>query len=749
MSRSPRPCPPIDRLRELLRYCDVAHTLYWRRRTGGEPADIRWNANVGDKPAGSFGQGWYRIEIDGRKYLLHRIIYKLVTGEEPPIGLRHADGDPQNNNFENLVAPDAAAVVQSGAERGDIWQIGPHRLMCGDATNPADVSALMGDRKAKGLFTSPNYLNQRDYGHGHQDWNTLMQGAFGDHLPVTADAQVLLNLGLIHRKNEIVEYERGWLDWMRGRGWRMFAKLIWDQMWGLPGGWNGRLGPSYEHIYHLNRQTRMPHRSMPKKPENIAPARRNIRNKYGVATFAATPLAGNNPDKISDNVIRINRETSRKWGAHKHPAIFPVKLGLHIINAYSNPGDLFYEPFAGSGTMIVAAHQSNRVCYAMELNAEYCALSVARIEAQTGLKAIKLAPVVPRAKPLPKPAIATVQHADMRKALESIPANSIDAVVTDPPYHLQSMVRKNTGNHSSYTRLSRRFLGMPWDSGDIAFQPETWKMLFRVMKPGAHLLAFAAPRKYGLLETAIRDAGFDVRDLVGWANGTGFPAGARDIGKSIDAELLFGRSNSTAIGDTNASRPGPGRVIDRSKNSGLMLASDKISVIRDSPATELGAQYAGYGSKLKNALVPICLARKPLSEGSLARNVRRWGTGGLNIDGCRITPRDAKEPGLGRWPTNLYLADPDLLAGHSHLFWSPKASAKERRGSEHPTIKPLLLMRELVRLVGFPGARILDPFAGSGTTGEACLLEGMVPILIERESQFVADIHARLADAAD
>jgi ParB-like chromosome segregation protein Spo0J len=139
---------------------------------------------------------------------------------------------------------------------GDIWALGDHRLICGDATDPAVVARLMDGAQASLMFTSPPYAQQRDYGAAKEkvgDWDALMQGVFAA-APVTADAQLLVNLGLVHRDGEWIPYWEGWVDWMRAQGWRRFGWYVWDQGPGLPGDWNGRLAPSHEFIFHFNRQ---------------------------------------------------------------------------------------------------------------------------------------------------------------------------------------------------------------------------------------------------------------------------------------------------------------------------------------------------------------------------------------------------------------------------------------------------------------------------------------------------------------
>jgi DNA modification methylase len=374
---------------------------------------------------------------------------------------------------------------------------------------------------------------------------------------------------------------------------------------------------------------------------------------------------------------------------------------------------------------------------------------------------------------------------DCREVLADLPENSVDAVVTDPPYELG-------------------FMGKSWDRSGVAFQPETWASVGRVLKPGGWLAAFGAPRNNHRLVCAIEDAGFEIRDQIGWVYGSGFPK-SHDVSKGIDAAAGVERGKVPRIrsdGKPTGKAGGSFNACDMSERSGL-------------PVTDAARQWEGWGTALKPAWEPIVLARKPLSEGTVAANVLRWGTGAINVDGCRVRTTDTfsgsgnrplayagdnhrpyhdREPrgptqqnNLGRWPANLIhdgseevvsafpetgvavqrngggqrigsqgiyhgsagLTRPDIGFGGSgsaaRFFYCAKASKAERLGSKHPTVKPIDLKRYLVRLLTPPGGVALDPFAGTGTTGEAAWREGFQAILIEREAEYVADIERRLA----
>lgn len=363
------------------------------------------------------------------------------------------------------------------------------------------------------------------------------------------------------------------------------------------------------------------------------------------------------------------------------------------------------------------------------------------------------------------PVTSHVLHGDCRDVLATLDPDSIDAVVTDPPYHLTSIVRRfgsptaapaKVGKTGAYARAARGFMGKTWDGGDVAQDPATWAAVARVMKPGAHLMAFSGTRTYHRMACAIEDAGFEIRDQIGWAYGQGFP-------------------KSHFVGD-------------------------------------------GWGTALKPAWEPIVVARKRMSERTVAANVARWGTGAINIGACRVGSDqrengpasitsmqrksrveagyrhdDGEGPGapastvIGRWPANLihdgsqgvlelFPDSKGQLAAvgpqngakisvnafgnygprvdfqprgdsgsAARFFYCAKASASDRAGSKHPTVKPRALMRYLCRLVTPLGGTVLDPFAGSGTTLYAAQEEGFGAIGIELDPEYFAFIEARLA----
>lgn len=348
-----------------------------------------------------------------------------------------------------------------------------------------------------------------------------------------------------------------------------------------------------------------------------------------------------------------------------------------------------------------------------------------------------------------------IRIGDCLDLLRQMPSASVDSVVTDPPYGLTT-ARPTGRSAATEGAVMKGFMGLEWD-GDVP-SVEVWAECLRILKPGGHLLSFAGTRTQHRMATRIEDAGFEIRDMIMWTYGSGFP---------------------------------------KSHN--------------------LGDEWEGWGTALKPAVEPITVARKPLAKGcTVAGNVLAHGTGALNIDGCRVPAtdnttkawRDAGDRSReqyrtgtsgrpvptdqGRWPANLIhdgseevverfptdagAAAPvhrrgsdkfrtaygafkgntdeagstfrDDRGSAARFFYCAKASRSERgEGNTHPTVKPLALMRYLVRLVTAPGGLVLDPFAGSGTTGLAAQSEGMRAILCELDPGHAAIIRSRAAKA--
>jgi DNA modification methylase len=265
---------------------------------------------------------------------------------------------------------------------------GGHRLLCGDATSASDVARLMGGEEADICFTSPPYAQQRDYKTGAQDWDALMQGAFSI-LPARHGAQVLVNLGLVHRDQEWLPYWDNWIEWMRSAGRRRFGWYVWDQGHGLPGDWHGRLAPSHEFIFHFNHVTEQPRKSKDKLPASIAfGSGGNLRDKDGGTPKMNSPELCLQPRKISDSVIRVMRQHGPVGNGLNHPAPFPIDLPSEVLTAFSDASDTVYEPFAGSGTTIIAAEITSRLCCAIDIAPAYVDVAVIRWSKFTGRAAV-------------------------------------------------------------------------------------------------------------------------------------------------------------------------------------------------------------------------------------------------------------------------------------------------------------------------------------------------------------------------
>jgi DNA modification methylase len=379
----------------------------------------------------------------------------------------------------------------------------------------------------------------------------------------------------------------------------------------------------------------------------------------------------------------------------------------------------------------------------------------------------------------------TLHHGDCLDILRTMPDASIDAVVTDPPYGLS-------------------FMNKAWDHAVPG--PEVWRECLRVMKPGAHLLAFAGTRTQHRMACAIEDAGFEIRDMIAWVYGSGFPK-SLDVSKAIDAAAGAERE---VVGQR---RYGDGHVQNSTKLAPPIGTFQRTQDDRldTAPATPEAQQWAGWGTALKPALEPITVARKPLI-GTVAANVLAHGTGAINVDGCRVGAAAGDEPlrwehgrsmgfhgaedrgpcqaltSPGRFPANLihdgsdeaaapfgdaarffYCAkasQEDRNAGCDHLperapadrvdreegsdgMASPRAGAGRTSSSRnhHPTVKPTDLMRYLCRLVTPPGGVVLDPFMGSGSTGRAAIIEGFRFVGCDLDSEYIEIARARIEDA--
>ena len=368
-------------------------------------------------------------------------------------------------------------------------------------------------------------------------------------------------------------------------------------------------------------------------------------------------------------------------------------------------------------------------------------------------------------------------------------AQTIDAIVTDPPYGIG-------------------FMGKGWDCSvpgeDFA------REALRVLKPGGHLIAFAATRTVHRLAVALEDAGFEIRDQIAWLQWQGFPK-SLDVSKAIDRAAGAERE---VVGEKIGpdGKPASARLSKRPRGDGALgVAGDKYGVYKNdpiktimktAPATDDAKRWDGWGTALKPAFEPAILVRKPL-EGTVAANVLKWGTGAINVDACRFAYGDLAWPGPqeigdphrfsgtdggsfvsldkrppivghteGRWPANIYHCPKpsrgERERGCERLQARTGAEAVEREEGTaglnspragagrtasgvrnyHPTVKPIDLMVWLCRLITPPGGRVLDPFLGSGTTGIAALRCGFNFTGIERDPDYMTIARARIGSDA-
>lgn len=300
------------------------------------------------------------------------------------------DGTPGAETSEEPT-PDADDITVPRiviSRPGDIWRLGEHRLMCADSADAAAIERLMAGERAALLFTSPPYANQRNYTTGGiADWDALMQGVFAAAMPIMrADGQMLVNLGLVHRDGEWQPYWDGWIEWMRAQGWRRFGWYVWDQGVTVPGDWVGRLAPRHEFIFHFNRQSRKPNKIVPCKwaghethlrADGSSTAMRGKDGTVGAWCHAGLPTQDY---RIPDSVITVTRQRGPidKEREIDHPAVFPIGLPQFVMEAYTDAGDVVFEPFSGSGTTILAGEACGRRVMASELAPEYVDVAVIR-----------------------------------------------------------------------------------------------------------------------------------------------------------------------------------------------------------------------------------------------------------------------------------------------------------------------------------------------------------------------------------
>ena len=313
-----------------------------------------------------FMHGWYDITNDIKASL--QLNYGYFTGK----------GDAQS--FQQLglvIRQDNAflpASVRDAMIAGGIQSFTMGTLNGNNFNNRTVTGENYTQQQAGALAPATTY-NRRQ----------LMRGVF-TRVPMAEDGQVLVNLGLIHRDNEVIPYWDAWLGWMRTQGWRRFAWYVWDQGPGMPGDWAGRFAPSFEFVFHFNRASRKPNKIVPCKhagqeshlrADGSSTAMRGKDGEVGGWTHKGQPTQDT---RIPDSVIRVMRHKGKIGQDIDHPAVFPVALPEFVIEAYSDAGDVVFEPFGGSGTTMLAAQRTGRVCRSVEIAPEYVDVAIKRFQ---------------------------------------------------------------------------------------------------------------------------------------------------------------------------------------------------------------------------------------------------------------------------------------------------------------------------------------------------------------------------------
>lgn len=362
----------------------------------------------------------------------------------------------------------------------------------------------------------------------------------------------------------------------------------------------------------------------------------------------------------------------------------------------------------------------------------------------------------------PAPGCSLIEG-DCVEALRKFGNNRFDSSVSDPPYELG-------------------FMGKSWDTSGIAFSVDLWRELLRVLKPGGHLLAFGGTRTYHRMTCAIEDAGFEVRDSLHWFYGTGFPK-SLNVGEGRGTALKPGHepivlarkpligtvaanvlAHGTGVLNIDACRIG---TEDTRKERGTTTPGFNMA-----PGAVCGSEIGRWPANVlldEHAAAELDAQSGERSSGLMKAGQKRAGRSGVALGvmaGDVTTTTYGDSGGASRF---FYVAKPSRAErdlGCAHLpvktggeatdredgsagTQSPRAGAGRKGGARnfHPTVKPIDLMRYLVRLVTPPGGTVLDPFSGSGTTGIAARLEGLQFLGIEREPEYATIAAARIAGA--
>ena len=352
----------------------------------------------------------------------------------------------------------------------------------------------------------------------------------------------------------------------------------------------------------------------------------------------------------------------------------------------------------------------------------------------------------------------TLHHGDCIEVMRGMADGCVDSIVTDPPYELG-------------------FMGKSWDSTGIAYSVELWTQALRVLKPGGHLLAFSGSRTYHRMACAIEDAGFEIRDQIMWVYGSGFPK-SHNVSKGIDK----------AAGATPAAQQWEGW------GTALKPAHEPIVLARKPFAGTVAANVLQHGTGALNIDGSRVGADGGCAGAGAGAGARVFGDG---LNGSFAKPVD----GLGRWPANVIHDGSDEVGdgfpdngSAARFFYCAKANKRDRnegldgftgkqvgakgnglartcatcgasvldgcqcpdrtfvnptRANHHPTVKPVDLMRYLVKLITPPEGVVLDPFTGSGSTGKGAVIEGFNFVGIEQDADYLDIARARIQWACD
>lgn len=283
----------------------------------------------------------------------------------PELGTLDLSDDGLTHDEPPAVDTSKPAVSQFG----EVYELGRHRLICGNSTSESNLQALFGGEQPVMLVTSPPYADVRDYNIGEFDWDKLMNGV-ADTLKGVPDCNLLINLGQVHRDGKVWFYWNKWLEYMERLGMPVFGLYVWDKLNPIPGAYHGRLALSHEWIFHFRTNDTGVAKKTVRSKHAKGSGANTFRQKDGTLKKASGGAHTRNQDfKLQDSVIRVPPE---KHNTTAHPVVYSVAFAAELIKPWSEPGGIIYDCFAGSGTTAIAAEQLDRTCYMSEIDPKYC-----------------------------------------------------------------------------------------------------------------------------------------------------------------------------------------------------------------------------------------------------------------------------------------------------------------------------------------------------------------------------------------